>query len=138
MSGLFGDADIGEVIRALFVELGFVPVRVLAKEVIKRKLLSPEDLARHQLRSVQTLCRQALAVLGKNGVPFAQPTGKHRNDPWQQLEMFTYEQFCDLLTRRAEGIVDDYEKLRTLHTWGTHKYRRPMPLLPYLAELSAV
>lgn len=136
MRKLFEDSDhdaTAAAIRDLFKELGGnVPTRVLAREVIDRDLLTPEELDRCAFHQVQKMCRDALRSLTDERVPFAQPTGGGRNDPWLQLDLFTYTEFTALLDRRAKAIEDDHQILRNLQDWCLRKFGRA-PEIPHLS-----
>lgn len=137
---LFDDADLettSSAIRQLFQDLGGnVATRELALAVIQRGILTSDELQRLTIRSVQQLCRQALSAETAARVPFAQPTGDGKHDPWLQLELFTYDRFCGLIDRRAKSLNDDHEKLRRLRDWGLQKYGQA-PDIPQFVELEA-
>ena len=128
--------DLQDIIRDLFVELGGnVPIRVLATEAITRGAIPESVLRRCQLRGVSDICRQALRAETDEELPFAQPTGRGSDDPWLQLDLFTYNRAELLLQERAEDLRRDNRKLRRLWTWCFEKFGRA-PEIPQLVELS--
>jgi len=126
MDQLFEDDDpqaISETIRDFFVTLGGnIPMRELATAVIERQVLPDSVIERCTLRGVMAMCRKALSAKTRENLPFAQPTGEKRRDPWLQLDLFTQTEAYALIQRRSKGIADDYDELRALYTWCLEKF----------------
>jgi len=124
--------DISERIREFFITLGGnVPMRDLAMALIDRHVLPQGVIERCTLRGVMAMCRKALSAKTRENLPFAQPTGAKRHDPWLQLDLFTQSEAHALIHRRIKGVVDDYDELRALYTWCLEKFGNA-PLIPEL------
>lgn len=123
MPRLFNHEDISEAIRGLFIRLGGnVPMRVLAKAIIDRKVLSDEAIERCTMRGLISECRRALRAKTEEGLPYAQPTGRGARTPWRQLDLFTQPMAFALLHRRSQNILEDHEELRRLWAWCLEKF----------------
>lgn len=135
MPRLFDDDSASDQIRQVFIELGGnVPMRVLAEAILDRGVLPDDVLARCRLRGLVELCREALSRDTPEGVPFAQPTGRKRDDPWLQMDLFTYEQTATLILQTAHDLRADYDKLLRLRDWCRAKFGMA-PEIPQLTEL---
>lgn len=128
-----------EQIRVLFKELGScLSMSRLATAAIERGVIPPEVLATCQLRGVQEFCRDAMKQKGDDGLPFAKPLGRSRqNRDWQQLDLFTYEQAEELIDNEAAAVCADYHELLRLHRWCLQKFGRA-PEIPELLEVQSV
>jgi hypothetical protein len=135
MDQMFDDddpQDLSERIREFFITLGGnVPMRDLASAIIDRQVLPQPVIDRCTLRGVMAMCRKALSAKTRENLPFAQPTGAKRQDPWLQLDLFTQAEAHALIQRRSKGIVDDYDELRALYTWCLEKFGNA-PAIPEL------
>jgi len=126
MDHLFEDDDpqtINAIIRAFFVDHGGnMPASVLAQAIIDAQVLPPGVLDRAALRGVIAMCRRALSAATKEGIPFAQPTGKGKQAHWQQLDLFTFAQTRALIARRVRSLAEDFEVTRRLQVWCLERF----------------
>ncbi len=115
--------SVGAVVRRVFVELGSnVPVRVVTKTIIDQQLLPAATLNHFLFRGLNERVRHELTVKTKEGLPFAQPTGRQKEAPWKQLDLFTLDEAFALVTHRVENIYEDYAELVRIHKWCLTKF----------------
>jgi hypothetical protein len=132
------------VLRDLFERLGGnIPIRALATQAIRRRLIPLEELRRCRLKGVQDLCKAALKTKMRNGLAFAKPVPRDEDDdeadekdadPWKQLELFTRDELFGLIHAEWVGNTRDMDEVFRLADFCEAKYGEAPPVREWLQE----
>jgi hypothetical protein len=80
-------------------------------------------------------CRDALKRKDLlTGLPLAKPVGRGTDAEWQQLILFSCDEYVDLLNSEYEAIEADLEEFRKLYQNGRSRFGNSIPKYPLLDQ----